>query len=89
MHFLTALQFGKRVILEDYGFLYGNLGHVYAKQGRLNEARSYLAQDIEWSIRKNRGASAASAAYLIGRIDECFNPEGLPTGCTSILKYCR
>jgi hypothetical protein len=29
MHFLTALQFGKRVILEDYGFLYGNLGHVY------------------------------------------------------------
>jgi len=68
MHFLTALQFSKRLIPEQYGFLYGNLGHVFAQQGRLSEARQYLALDLEWSVRKQQLGSAASAAYLLAEL---------------------
>jgi tetratricopeptide (TPR) repeat protein len=67
-HFLSALRISKRLNPEEYGFIYGNLGHVYAQQGRLQDAAKYLELDFDWSCRNKQYGSAASAAYFLAKI---------------------
>jgi len=67
-HFLRGLQLSTQLNTENYGFLYGNLGKVYANQGRHEDAARYLTLDFEWSCRADQTGSAASAAYLLAEI---------------------
>ena len=73
IHFLSALDISKHLNQEQYGFLYGNLGHVYAQQGRLNDAKKYLALDFEWSKNNHQFGSASSAAYLLAELLSASN----------------
>lgn len=67
-HYLTALHISRQLNPRQYGFIYGNLGHVYAEHGRLNEAKKYLALDFDWSNRNHQYGSAASAAYQLAQL---------------------
>jgi len=68
-HCLSALEVASELRDSAWiGILAGNLGYIYYKLNRSDEALTYLLADYNISSNNNQGKSAANAALLISHI---------------------
>ncbi len=77
-HFLTALAGAEELHMNrrGRGFILGNLGDVYMRKGRMDEARAYLNRALESGVAFGERIVVADAEMLLGKLEEKLGSPG-------------